>query len=173
MEMTEAFTQALQETAKTLRGAARRRFLAQTVEALGPGGQRRAERELGWDRKTIRKGLEELHSGLTCLDAFNLRGRKPAEAHLPALLDDIKAIVDSQSQTDPQFRSKRLYTRLTAAEVRRQLIAQKGYSDPQLPSERTIRTKLNLLGYHPTSVAKAKPKKRLPRPTPFSSDLPN
>ena len=39
----------------------------------------------------------------------------------PTLLDDIRAIVDSQSQTDPQFRTTRLYTRLSAAEVRRQL----------------------------------------------------
>lgn len=171
MELTEAFKAILQENAQTLRGAQRRRFLAQTVEALGPGGQRRAERELGWNRNTVRKGLEELHRGLTCLDAFNLRGRKPAEVHLPNLLDDIKAIVDSQSQTDPQFRSKRLYTRLTAAEVRRQLIAQTGSSDAQLPSERTILSKLNLLGYHPTSVAKAKPKKRSPKPTPSLSDL--
>jgi len=38
-------------------------------------------------------------------------------------------MVDSQSQADPQFRSHRLYTRLTAAEVRRQLIAQKGCLD--------------------------------------------
>jgi hypothetical protein len=47
------------------------------------------------------------------------------EEPLPYLLDDIKAIVDSQSQTDPQFHSQRMYTRMTAAEVRRQLIVQK------------------------------------------------
>jgi hypothetical protein len=52
-----------------------------------------------------------------------------------------------------------LYTRLTAAEVRRQLIARYGYTDAALPTERTILTKLNDLGYHPTKVAKAKPKK--------------
>jgi hypothetical protein len=72
---------------------------------------------------TIRKGMRELVTGMSCIDAFNLRGRKRAEEHLPNLLTDIRAIVDSQSQADPQFRSQRLYTRLTAAEVRRQLIA--------------------------------------------------
>jgi hypothetical protein len=45
---------------------------------------------------------------------------------------DIRAIVDGHSQTDPQFKTQRLYTRLTATEVRRQLIAQKGYTDEQL-----------------------------------------
>ena len=46
-------------------------------------------------------------SGLICLDAVTLRGER-AEAHLPTLLTDIKAIVDSQSQVDPQFRTSRL-----------------------------------------------------------------
>jgi hypothetical protein len=103
--------------------------------------------------------LRELDSGLVCLDAYSLRGRKRADDHLPNLLTDIQAIVDSQSQADPQFRSRRLYTRLTAAEVRRQLIAQKGYTDAQLPSAETIGRKLNTLGYYPQKVAKRQPKK--------------
>lgn len=160
MELTDAVKTLLQETARTLRGAHRRRFLAQSVQALGEGGQRLAERELGWSRNTIRKGQRELDQGILGTDAYSLRGRKAAEHHLPHLLDDIKAIVDGQSQTDPQFRTDRLYTRLTAAEVRRQLISQKGYTHQELPTERTICTKLNQLGYHPTTVAKVKPKKR-------------
>lgn len=172
MELTDAVKILLRETAQTLRGAERRRFLAQTVQTLGKGGQRRAERELGWTRDTIRKGQRELEQGHLGTDAYHLRGRKAAEKHLPRLLDDINAIVDSQSQTDPQFRTNRLYTRLTAAEVRRQLIAQKGYTDAALPTERTIRTKLNALGYHPTRVAKAKPKKRSPQQMLSSTDLP-
>jgi hypothetical protein len=40
-----------------------------------------------------------------------------ATRHLPNLLTDIAAIVDSQSQADPQFRTQRLYTRLDAAEM--------------------------------------------------------
>ncbi len=109
--------------------------------------------------ETIRKGTHELESGLTCQDAFAARGRKKAEEHLPDLLNDIKSIVDTQSQTDPQFRNQRLYTRLSATEVRRQLILQKGYSDNELPTATTIAVKLNLLGYYPNKVAKSKPKK--------------
>ena len=114
---------------------------------------------------TIRKGMHELDSGLTCLDAFSLRGRKRAEEHLPNLLTDITAIVDSQSQADPQFRTTRLYTRLTAAEVRRQLIAQKGYRDAELPTVETIGAKLNALGYYPQKVAKTLPQKKSLKPT--------
>src|SRR5262249_54963305 len=126
----------------SLKGSAPRLFMARTVRELGAGGHRRAERELGWNRETIRKGMRELECGVICLENVAARGRKRAEDHLPTLLTDIRAIVDSQSQADPQFRTNRLYTRLTAAEVRRQLIAQKGYSDGELPTERTIASKL-------------------------------
>ena len=88
---------------------------------------------------------------------------------LPRLLDDIRAIVDGQSQTDPQFRTQRLYTRLSVEEVRRQLIAQKGYTSANCPGRETLRLRLNALGYYPQRVAKTRPKKRLPRPTPSSS----
>ena len=118
---------------------------------------------------TIRKGQHELASGFTCVDAFTARGRKRAEEHLPHLLEDIRAIVDSQSQADPQFRTTRLSTRLSAAEVRRQLIAQQGYTDAELPTEETIRTKLNALGYSLKTVAKTQPQKRSRPPMPSSS----
>jgi hypothetical protein len=165
MELTDSLKALFRETATTLKGSARRLFMARTVKELGSGGQRRAERELGWNRETIRKGLPELQSGVICLDNFSARGRKPAEAHLPDLLTDSAALVDSQSQADPQFRTQRLYTRLDAAEVRRQLILQKGYTDAHLPTVQTIMTKLNGLGYYPQKVAKSEPKKRSPKPT--------
>jgi len=169
MELTDSLKTLFIETAKTLKGSARRLFMARTVSELGPGGQRRAERELGWNRETIRKGMHELASGLICQDNFAARGRKRVEDHLPNLLIDMAAIVDSQSQVDPQFRTNRLYTRLDAAEVRRQLIAQKGYSDAELPTVQTITTKLNALGYYPQKVAKSEPKKRSRKPTPSST----
>jgi len=168
MELTDAVTGLLQDAAKQLKGSARRLFMARTVKELGPGGQRRAERELGWNRGTIRKGTRELESGVAIVDAFALRGRKRAEERLPQLLADLTAIVDGQSQADPQFRTTRLYTRLTAAEVRRQLIAQRGYTDAELPTVQTIGAKLNALGYHLRKVAKSQPQKRSPRPTPSS-----
>ena len=150
------------ETSKELKGHSRRLFMARVVKSLGKGGQRLAERELNWDRKTIRLGIHELETGLECYSNYSARGRKPAEAHLPNLLDDITDIVDSQSQTDPTFTTRRLYTRVSASEVRRQLILQKGYSDEELPSQETIRIKLNKLGYYPNRVEKSKPLKKIP-----------
>src|SRR3954451_19079573 len=108
MELTDSLGALFIETARALKGSARRVFMARTVQELGPGGQRRAERELAWSRATIRKGTREVASGFAIVDAFARRGRKRAEAHLPALLADITAIVDGQSQADPQFRTTRL-----------------------------------------------------------------
>jgi hypothetical protein len=164
MELTEAVKELLLNTAQALKGSARRLFMARTVQALGPGGQRLAERELGWNRGTIRKGMHELERGVVCVDAFCARGRKRSEEHLPNLLSDITAMVDGQSQADPQLRTQRLYTRLTAAEVRRQLIAKFGYTDEELPTAETITTKLNELGYYPKKVAKSQPQKNCPKP---------
>jgi hypothetical protein len=158
------------DTARSLKGSQRRLFMARTVAAMGRGGQIWAEAHLGWNRETIRKGMHELRSGMTCVDAFHCRRRKPAEEHLPRLLDDIRSIADGQSQADPRFQTKRLFTRISAAEVRRQLIATKGYTDEQLPTQQTINKKLNLLGYCLSKVAKCRPQKESSRPTPSSSN---
>jgi len=165
MELTDGFKNNIVATGKALRGVQRRLFLARTVQSLGIGGQRWAEKEFGWNRITIRKGMHELRSGISCCDAFAARGRLRAEEHLPNLLSDIQDIAKGFSQTDPQFRTRRLYTRLTAEELRRQLIDHKGYAGADLPTPRTLRTKLNDLGFHLTKVAKCKPKKRSSRPT--------
>src|SRR5260370_22335869 len=162
MELTEEVKALLLHTAKDLKGSVRRMFMARTVQALGEGGQRLTERELGWNRGTIRKGMHEVERGIECVDGFVLRGRKRSEDHLPNLLHDITAIVDGQRQTDPQFRTTRLYTRLTAAQVRRQLISQKGYTDEQLPTADPIPPKLNELGYYPQTVAQLHPQKKSP-----------
>lgn len=157
--LDDAMKATLIETARCLRGAQRRLFMARTVRALGRGGQRQAEADFGWCRVTIRKGMAELESGITCQDAFSLRGRFRAEERLPNLLADIKDVVTAQSQADPRFRTLRLYTRLTAEEVRRQLVEKKGYRAGELPCVRTIRNKLDDLGFTLRKVLKCLPKK--------------
>lgn len=163
IQLTDTLKTLLKETAEQLKGAARRKFMATTVVGLGEGGQSLAERELGWNRVTISKGIKELRSGISCVDNYQGRGRKKAEEKLPNLLEDIKKLVDSQSQIDPSFKSQRLYTRLSAALVRNQLIEKFGYTDEELPSAETIRVKLNDLGYNLKRVAKVKPQKKFPK----------
>lgn len=159
MELTEELKKTYIKTAQALKGSERRMFMARIVKSLGYGGQSLAEKELGWCRDTIRKGQGELESGIPIVDNFAARGRKRTEEKLPNLLIDIAAIADAQSQTDPSFQSTRLYTRISARAVRQALIEQKGYSDEQLPTEETIRVKLNDLGYSLRAVQKSRPQK--------------
>ncbi len=55
MELTDSLKTLFMDMAQTLKGSARRVLMARAVKELGAGGQRRAERELGWNRVTIRR----------------------------------------------------------------------------------------------------------------------
>lgn len=151
---SESLKALLKSATAKLKGSARRLFMAETVREFGPGGQSLAERELGWNRGTIRKGMHEINAGVECVDAFCLRGRKPSEKHLPNLLDDIRDIVEHHAQVDATLRTPRLYIKLTARQVRTQLMEQKNYKDEDLPKRRTISTILNRLGYRLRKVKK-------------------
>lgn len=155
MIISEEMRHLFNETKAALKGYARRHFMAETVQTVFGGNASRAESELGWNRGTINKAVAEREGGFCYVDQSHRRGRKASEEHLPSLLDDLRTIAEQCSQTDPTFRTTRLYTRLTAAEARRQLVAQNGYCDDELPSEETIRQKLNALGYRLKRVKKA------------------
>lgn len=155
MEITPGISAMLNETRSNLSGYKRRHFMAQVVETMLDGSPMRAEKELGWNRKTLSKALKEYRGGFCYINRYHLRGRKRAEDHLPKLLEDIRELADRYSQTDPTFRTTRQYTRLTTAALRQQLIEEKGYTDAELPTEETLRTKLNALGYGLKRVKKA------------------
>ncbi|MGE5755387.1 MAG: ISAzo13-like element transposase-related protein, partial [Planctomycetaceae bacterium] len=55
-------------------------------------------------------------------------------------------MVEPQAHTDPELKPARRYANLSAAEVRQALI-DKGSSEDELPSERTLRDILNRKNY--------------------------
>lgn len=154
---------ALTYAADHLKGTNRRFFMAETVCAIGSGGQRMAEKILRWNRGTIRKGMHELQSGIYCIDNFSGRGRKSIEKHLPNLFEDISTIAEPKSQVDPTFRTTQIYIPLTAKSVYERLQDDGKYSAEEMPTIRTISTKLNLLDYTLKKVAKTEPKKKIPQ----------
>ncbi len=158
--LTPELKEFLNKTRSKLRGSERRKFMAHVVLLMGKGGQFRAENELGWDRKTIRKGTKELTSGFDCVDNFSGRGRHSIDKNLPYILEIIKQFLNPVSQCDSTFRTTKLYSPLTAEEVHRRLIEDKGYKKEQLPVVRTIRNKLNQMGYGLKKVEKCKPKNK-------------
>ena len=89
IQLTDSLKALYIKTAQKLKGSDRRQFMAEVVRSLGIGGQTFAERELGWNRRTIRKGMGELTSGQALEDGYHRSGRKRVEEKLPNLLEDI------------------------------------------------------------------------------------
>ena len=142
-----------------LTGYQRRSFLAEVAAELCGGNARQAERRFGWGRETVEKGLHERHHGVRCLEDFAARGRQRSEEKDPRLAADIRAIVEPHTHADPELKSSRRYTNLSAAEVRRALI-DKGHPEGSLPAERTMRNILNRMNYRLKRLQKGKPLKK-------------
>jgi Rhodopirellula transposase DDE domain len=158
-DSVERFEALIQSGARRLTGYQRRLFQAEVAIELCGGSARHAERRFGWGRDTVEKGLNELQHGVRCLENFAARGRQRTEQKDPQLAADIRAIVEPHTHADPELKSPRRYTNLSAAEVRHALIA-KGYSEEQLPSERTMRDILNRMNYRLKRIQKGKPLKK-------------
>ena len=100
----------IKDAAKKLTGAKRREFQAQvSIDYLNSKAPL-AERIFGWDRKTVALGLNELRSGVVCIDDFKARGNKKTEAKMPQLEIDIVALAEPESQIDPKFQTAFKYT---------------------------------------------------------------
>src|SRR3954447_20193248 len=142
-----------------LTGYQRRLFQAEVVTALCGGNARQAEYRFGWGRATVEKGLREQRRGVRCLENFTARGRRRSEEKDPRLAADIRAIVEPHSYADPELKSSRRYSNLSASEVLEALIA-RGYAREELPGERTMRDILNRMNYRLKRIKKGKPLKK-------------
>ncbi len=119
VELTKGMIATLKDAAAKLTGATRRAFQAQVTKDYLNGSLRRAERVFGWRRQNVETGLHELRTGIKCVGDFNARGNKKLEEKLPKLEHDIRALAEPHSQQDPNFQSPFLYTRMTAAAMRK------------------------------------------------------
>ena len=135
------------DAARKLTGAKKRAFTAQVALDYFDGSARKTERELGWDRVSVQRGLDSLKTGIEYVDNYSARGRKKSEERLPELAQDIRELVDEQAQADPKFQTPFRYLKVSAQAVRDQLIVEKGYEDEALPCRQTIGDILNRLGY--------------------------
>jgi hypothetical protein len=157
---TQQYDSLIRSAAQRLKGHQRRLFQAEVTRVLCHASPRAAERRFGWSRHTVHTGLHEAASGLRCIENFAAKGAKPSEEKDPQLAADIRAVVEPHTQADPELKSSRRYTNLSAQEVLQALKDGKGYRDDQLPKERTMRDVLNRLGYRLKRIQKAKPLKK-------------
>ena len=160
--LSKQYIATLKDAAKKLTGEKRRAFEGQVTLDYFNSKPYLAEQTLGWDRKTIELGINELRTGIVCVENFKARGNKKTEVKNPQLEVDIIALAEPHSQTDPKFQTLFKYTRITAKGMRIALITEKDWTDKDLPCEKTIGTILNRLGYCLRRVQKAKPLKKIP-----------
>jgi hypothetical protein len=152
----------LRLAARSLTGHRRRRFQAEVTRVLCAGHARRAERRFGWGRANVETGLHERDSGIRCVESFGTRGQRRTEDANPQLAVDIRDLVEPHTQADPELKSDRRYTNLSAREVCERLRTEKGYAAADLPGERTMRDILNRMGYRLKRIQKGKPLKKTP-----------
>jgi len=98
----------IKDAAKRLTGFKRRAYQARiTLDYFG-GSARKAEREMGWGRESVEKGLKETESGIRCIDNFQGRGRNRTEDKLPNLREDSSVISFSRKDgcTSPVLQQK-------------------------------------------------------------------
>src|SRR5512147_162086 len=158
-DSSERLDALIRSGARRLTGYQRRLFQAEVATELCGGNARQAERRFGWGRDTVATGLHELRCGIRCRENFAARGRRRSEQKDPQLAADIRAIVEPHAYADPELKSARRYTNLSAAEVLRALI-DRGYPREHLPSERTTRDILNRMNYRLKRITKGKPLKK-------------
>ena len=166
--LTEDVIQTIRSAARLLTGHKRRRFQAETALRYCHGSARQAEKIFGWGRAAVGTGLNELRTGIRCLDAFASRGRKRSEERHPELVDHIHRLVEPQAQADPKFQTPFAFTRITAKAVRDRLQAVPELKEA-VPCRQTVGELLNRLGYRLRRVLKTRPEKKFPRPTPSST----
>ena len=78
--MDERTKRVIVESAKEMKsGYERRNYMARVVVELLDGCAYRAEKELGWNRRTVKKALDEWEGGFCYIDQYYKRGRKKAE----------------------------------------------------------------------------------------------
>jgi len=164
-ELTESVKEIILSASRKLAGFLRREFQAEMAIKYCDGKPRQAEQVFGWGREAVNTGLNELRSGIRCLERFSARGRQATEELIPDLVAQIHALVEPESQADPKFQTPLAYTRITAKAVHEQLAANAAENDTPIPAERTVSDILNRLGYRLRRVRKTEPKKKSPKPT--------
>lgn len=100
-----------------------------------------------------------------------MRGRPRLEDKTPQLAQDIRDIVEPHTQADPELKSSRRYSNLSAANVLEALQIKKGYAKEDLPSQRTMRDILNRMNYRLKRIRKGKPLKKTPLTNPIFANV--
>lgn len=159
VKFTEELSELITRLVKQIPYEFRRQAMGDVVCTLLAGKSRKAEDVLGWNRHTVELGLNEFRTGIRCVSDVSARGKKKVEMNNPQLLKDIESLLEPHSESDSHLRTTLLHRNVTAKAVRDTLI-ENGYSEDELPAERTFYELLNRQGYRRRTVAKSKVQKK-------------
>jgi hypothetical protein len=102
---------------KLLKGTDKRYFIAEVSESLFNGNARLTESTFGFGRKVVALGINEKRTGTICYGNYGPSEKKKSEVALDNLEDDIRSLVEPESQANSQLRNTFAYTRITAKAV--------------------------------------------------------
>jgi hypothetical protein len=142
---------------------ARRCAMGDVTLSLLDGKHRVAENVFGWSRTAVEVGINELRTGISCVNDISARVKPKTEEKNPKLLADIHAIMEPQSESESSLRTTLLYSNMTANAVYGALV-EKGWSAESLPTVRTISNMLTRQEYCLRTVAKTKVQKKQQKP---------
>lgn len=142
----------------------RRQAMADVTVTLLDGKTRVAEEVFGWGRATVELGINELQSGIVCVNDLSARCKPRTEERQPKLLADIRVILDPKSQAESHLRTALSYTNVTAKATRAALV-KKGWKARELPTVRTLSNILNRQDYRLRRVEKSQVQKKRLGPT--------
>jgi hypothetical protein len=74
--LTKEVIASFKDAARKLTGPKRRAFEAQVTLDYFDGNIWKAETVFGWSHHTVALGLNELRTGITCMDNFSARGNR-------------------------------------------------------------------------------------------------
>ena len=137
----------------------RRPAMGDVTVTLLDGKPRVAEDIFGWGRATVELGMNEFRTKIVCVNDLSVRKKPKVEEKNPKLLSDIVEIMTPHSSAEPSLRTTFSYTDLTAKAVYAFLL-ERGWTEEELPTQRTISNILNRQEYRLRTVAKAKVQKK-------------
>ena len=108
-ELTDPVVATIKDAARKLTGHRRRAFQAKVTLDYLEGSARHAETVFGWGREAVQRGLREIQGSWEVptfaahQNHHDARGRRKTEEKLSRLEEDIRSLVNPQSQVDPKF----------------------------------------------------------------------
>ena len=165
--LTTELVEVVRTASKAVTGFARRSFQSTMAAKFCDSNPRQAESVFGWNRKAVRRGLEEQKLGKAIQLPDDPRGRPTVESEDPAISTISRQLLAEKTQVDPKFQTSYAFTRMTGESLRTALAEQLGIPISRLPAARTLRRVMNRNGFLLKKVRKTMPLKKIKKTNPI------